>query len=90
MRERMAGLRREFVRQLSTACPQRDFSCITRQHGMFSLLGIDKAQVRVMRETHHVYMTDDSRINIAGLSAGNLEYVAQSVSEVLRESAAGG
>lgn len=90
MRERMAGLRREFVQQLSTACPQRDFSCITRQHGMFSLLGIDKAQVRAMRETHHVYMTDDSRINIAGLSAGNLEYVAQSVSEVLRESAAGG
>jgi aspartate aminotransferase len=83
MRARMAGLRREFVQQLNAACPERDFSCITRQHGMFSLLGIDVAQVRAMRESHHIYMTNDSRINIAGLSAGNLKYVARAVAEVL-------
>ena len=83
MRARMAGLRREFVQQLTAACPERDFSCITRQHGMFSLLGIDVAQVRAMRESHHIYMTNDSRINIAGLSAGNLKYVARAVAEVL-------
>jgi aspartate aminotransferase len=87
MRERMAGLRREFVQQLSAACPRRDFSCVTRQHGMFSLLGIDKDQVRIMRETHHIYMTDDSRINIAGLSAGNLGYVAHALAQVLQQSA---
>jgi aspartate/tyrosine/aromatic aminotransferase len=29
-------------------------------------------------------MTDDSRINIAGLSADNLEYFAQAVAQVLR------
>jgi aspartate aminotransferase len=84
MRARMAGLRREFVQQLTAVCPERDFSCITRQHGMFSLLGIDVAQVRAMRESHHIYMTNDSRINIAGLSAGNLQYVARAVAEVLR------
>jgi aspartate aminotransferase len=84
MRARMAGLRREFVQQLTAVCPERDFSCITRQHGMFSLLGIDVAQVRAMRESHHIYMTNDSRINIAGLSAGNLKYVARAVAEVLR------
>lgn len=84
MRERMAGLRREFVQQLGVACPERDFSCITRQYGMFSLLGIDKDQVRVMRETHHVYMTDDSRINIAGLNAGNIGYAAHAVAQVLQ------
>jgi aspartate/tyrosine/aromatic aminotransferase len=28
-------------------------------------------------------MTDDSRINIAGLSAANLEYVARSTAQVL-------
>jgi aspartate aminotransferase len=87
MRARMAGLRREFVQQLTAVCPERDFSCITRQHGMFSLLGIDVAQVRAMRESHHIYMTNDSRINIAGLSARNLKYVARAVAEVLRQSA---
>jgi aspartate aminotransferase len=87
MRVRMAELRSEFVRHLSAACPQRDFSCIARQHGMFSLLGIDPAQVHAMRAAHHVYMMDDSRINIAGLCAGKLGYVAQAVAQVLRQSA---
>jgi aspartate aminotransferase len=86
MRARMSGLRGEFVKQLSATYPQRDFSCIARQYGMFSLLGIDTAQVHVMRTGHHVYMLDDSRINIAGLSAGNLAYVARAVAQVLRES----
>ena len=65
------------------ACPQRDFSFITRQLGMFSLLGITTAQVQAMRTEHHVYMTDDSRINIAGLRAGNLAYVARALAQVL-------
>jgi aspartate/tyrosine/aromatic aminotransferase len=87
MRARMAGLRREFVQQLSAACPERDFSCITRQYGMFSLLGISPAQVLAIRAKHHVYMTNDSRMNIAGLRTGNLGYVARAVAQVLRESA---
>jgi aspartate aminotransferase len=40
------GCAAEFVKHLSAACPERDFSCIARQHGMFSLLGIDLAQVQ--------------------------------------------
>jgi aspartate aminotransferase len=87
MRARMTGLRNEFVQQLGASCPQRDFGFITRQFGMFSLLGIDTAQVHAMRNAHHVYMTDDSRINIAGLRAGNLAYVARAVAQVLRERA---
>jgi aspartate aminotransferase len=86
MRERIAGLRREFVNQLTATCPQRDFSCMTRQLGMFSLLGVDKEQVRELRLAHHIYMTDDSRINIAGLRTENLGYVAQSIAQVLHES----
>jgi aspartate aminotransferase len=87
MRTRMAELRSELVKHLSAAYPQRDFGWITRQHGMFSLLGIDPQQVRALRVAHHVYMMDDSRINIAGLSAGNVGYVARALAQVLRESA---
>ncbi len=36
-----------------------------------------------LRAEHHIYMTDDSRINIAGLRAENLEYVAQATAQVL-------
>jgi aspartate/tyrosine/aromatic aminotransferase len=84
MRKRITGLRHELVKQLLKACPQRDFSFIAAQRGMFSFLGVDTSQVRALREQHHVYMTDDSRINIAGLRADNLEYFAQAVAQVLR------
>jgi aspartate aminotransferase len=84
MRERMAGLRSQLVNQLAATCPQRDFSFIAAQRGMFSFLGVNSGQVHELRERHHVYMTDDSRVNIAGLRAGNLEYFAQAVAQVLR------
>jgi aspartate aminotransferase len=83
MRRRIEGLRHQVVKQLQAHCPQRDFSFIGTQRGMFSFLGIDAAQVRALRERHHVYMTDDSRINIAGLRRENLEYFARAVAQVL-------
>jgi aspartate aminotransferase len=83
MRKRINGLRQELVRLLALACPQRDFGFIAAQRGMFSYLGTETAQVRELRERHHVYMTDDSRINVAGLRADNLEYFARAVAEVV-------
>jgi aspartate aminotransferase len=83
MRRRIQGLRSEAVRQLASTCPQRDFTFIARQRGMFSYLGITTAQVRALREHHHVYMTDDSRMNLAGLRRENLAYFAQAVAQVL-------
>jgi aspartate aminotransferase len=84
MRKRITGLRHELVKRLARSCPQRDFGFIAAQRGMFSFLGVDTPQVRALREQHHVYMTDDSRINIAGLCADNVEYFAQAVAQVLR------
>jgi aspartate/tyrosine/aromatic aminotransferase len=51
---------------------------------MFSYLGVDVQAVRELRERHHVYMMDDSRINIAGLRMENIEYFAQAVGKVVR------
>jgi aspartate aminotransferase len=84
MRERIAGLRREAVRLLSAAYPQKDFGFIAEQKGMFSFLGVTPEQVKELRTRHHVYMTDDSRINIAGLRADNIQYFAEAVARVLR------
>lgn len=83
MRQRICGLRHEVVKQLREHCPQRDFSFIATQCGMFSFFGINTAQVRELRARHHVYMTDDSRINIAGLRRENLEYFARATAQVL-------
>ncbi len=83
MRERIGGLRLEVVTQLKAHCPQRDFGFIAAQRGMFSFFGITGAQVRELRERHHVYMTDDSRMNIAGLRRENLAYFVQATAQVL-------
>jgi aspartate aminotransferase len=83
MRRRIEELRLEVVQQLRQHCPQRDFGFIARQRGMFSFFGIDTAQVHALRERHHIYMTDDSRMNIAGLRRENLEYFVRAVAEVL-------
>jgi aspartate aminotransferase len=83
MRKRIQGLRHDVVQQLRKTCPQRDFGFIESQRGMFSYLGITVEQVRELQSRHHVYMTDDSRMNIAGLRRENLEYFAQAVAKVL-------
>jgi aspartate aminotransferase len=83
MRKRIQGLRRDAVQHLRQTCPQRDFGFIESQRGMFSYLGVTVEQVRELQSRHHVYMTDDSRINIAGLRRENLEYFAHAVAKVL-------
>jgi aspartate aminotransferase len=83
MRERITGLRRELVDRLATECPSRDFSFIARQQGMFSFLGVTVEQVRQLKTEHHIYMTEDSRMNVAGLRRDNLDYFAHAVAAVL-------
>lgn len=84
MRARIAGLRSAVVAGLRKAGAARDFSFIERQHGMFSFLGATRDQVRELREKHHIYMTDDSRANIAGLKSDNIAYFAEAVAQVVK------
>jgi aspartate aminotransferase len=83
MRNRINSLRRETVAQLAKACPQRDFSFIERQRGMFSYLGVTTEQVQKLRTQQHIYMMDDSRVNIAGLRSETIPYFAKAVAQVL-------
>ncbi len=84
MRERILALRRDLVRELRAACPSRDFGFIAAQRGLFSFLGASPEEVAALRADHHVYMTVDSRINIAGLRGENLKYFARAVGQVMR------
>jgi aspartate aminotransferase len=84
MRARLQSLREAAVQALRETCPQRDFSFIARQRGMFSFLGITPEQVRELRARHHIYMTEDSRINVAGLAGANLRQFTQALAQVVR------
>jgi aspartate aminotransferase len=83
MRLRIQQLRAAAVQHLALTCPRKDFGFIARQRGMFSYLGVSSQAVRELRERHHVYMLDDSRINVAGLAADNIAYFAEAVGKVV-------
>lgn len=79
MRRRMHEMRALLASELREAVGDRSFDFIESQHGMFSLLGISRSAVEALRETHHIYMVDDSRINVAGIMPHNAAYVARAV-----------
>lgn len=60
-----------------------DFAFIERERGMFSFLGLSVEQAVRLREEYSLYMLESSRINVAGVNAGNIESVAQSVAAIL-------
>ena len=47
-------------------------------------LAIAQEQVRVMTEKHHVYLTQDGRISMAGLSASKCRYLAEAINDAVR------
>ena len=84
MAARLAHLRSEFANALTALRPELDTSWLARQRGMFSLLGLDAARVRALREERHIYMVDDSRINVAGLRPSNIPPLAEAIAPLLR------
>ncbi len=79
---RINGLRSDLRAALEKASG-RDFAFIEKEKGMFSFLGLAPAQAQRLRAEFSVYMLDSSRINVAGVNAGNIDYLAQCVAKVL-------
>jgi aspartate aminotransferase len=83
MRERINGLRGQLVAKLKAAGVEQDFSFIEREKGMFSFLGLSAEQVQTLIDDYSIYMVKSSRINVAGISNSNIDYLAQSIASVL-------
>jgi len=80
---RVKSLRLLLADRLAARRPDRDFSWLPRQRGMFSLLGLEPPAIAALCEVEHVYMPPDGRINIAGVSDANVDRVADSIVRVL-------
>ena len=52
---------------------------------MFSFLGLTPDQVLALRQQAGVYMVSSSRINVAGITPSNVDYVAAGVAAVLAD-----
>jgi aspartate aminotransferase len=77
MRTRIQEMRTLLAQALRDVTGNDWFDFIRTQHGMFSLLGVSREAVEQLREKHHIYMTADSRMNLAGIMPDNVTYVAE-------------
>jgi aromatic-amino-acid transaminase len=50
-----------------------DLAPIGDQNGLFSMLPLSKEQIGVLRDEHGIYMAGSGRINVAGLTQGNID-----------------
>lgn len=84
MRHRIHQMRVQFVDGLKSAGVSRDFEFLKEQKGMFSFSGISREEVGQLREHFGVYLLENGRINVAGITPHNMDYLCASVAKVLR------
>lgn len=56
---------------------------VTKQIGMFTFTHLSPKQCVYIRETHHVYMLDNGRISMAGLTEANVDCVVAAMQDAL-------
>ena len=59
-----------------------DLTPIGNQHGLFSIIPFTPDQVQAMRAKHGVYFAGSGRINVAGLTMGNIDQFIAAVADV--------
>lgn len=84
MADRIIDMRTALVKGLQDAGSKHNWSHITKQIGMFAFTGLSSEQSKRMASEHHIYLTLDGRISIAGLNSKNVNYVAQAMHSITK------
>jgi len=84
MRDRIVEMRAALVDGLAARGVEGDFSFIKCQRGMFSFSGLSDEIVAWLAENKSIYIVKGGRINVAGLTAANIDYVCDSIAEALK------
>ncbi|MFB0613881.1 amino acid aminotransferase [Aurantiacibacter poecillastricola] len=80
MRERIGAVRAKLA-EAGTAGAV-DLTKLGAQKGMFAMLPVSKEQVERLRKDHGVYMAGSGRINVAGLTMGNIDAFVAALADV--------
>ena len=81
MAGRIKTVRGMLFDDLTKLNPDKDWSFVTRQIGMFSFTGLSEAQVKRMTDEHAIFMTKDGRVSLAGLSQAKCAYLANAIDD---------
>ncbi|KAL1979229.1 hypothetical protein VTN96DRAFT_6422 [Rasamsonia emersonii] len=88
MSGRIIEMRKGLRQRLEAKGTPGTWDHVTSQIGMFSFTGLTENQVKILREKWHIYMTKNGRISMAGLNSHNIDYFAEAVDSVVRETTA--
>lgn len=83
MRDRLIAMRTLLADALQQKLGSDDFGHLRRASGMFCFLGVSAAQVQRLKSEYGIYMVGSSRINVAGITAENVDYLASSIAAVV-------
>ncbi len=82
VRHRINLMRETLFQRLASQARGIDFEYLRGHKGMFSFIDLNKTQVQRLIDEFAIYMTDNGRISVAGLSAKNIDYVVHSLVSV--------
>jgi aspartate/tyrosine/aromatic aminotransferase len=85
MRRRLNVMRDTLIQRLNARSKRQKFDFLRNHKGMFSFIDLTKEEVQKMIEKYGIYMTDNGRISVAGLSMKNIDYVVSSLLNVCEE-----
>jgi aspartate/tyrosine/aromatic aminotransferase len=77
VRQRVCEMREGLARRLGKA-----YDFMLEQKGMFSYIGLNKNQVERLKKEYAIYIPASGRINVASLTEGTLDRVAQAIQAV--------
>jgi aspartate aminotransferase len=84
MRNRMISLRKKLADAIRERSNASDFDFVADHRGMFSLLGLTNDAVEHLKAENGVYMTGDSRINVAGIPEDRVGDLAKAILDTVR------
>ena len=87
MRERIIHMRELLSSKLRLALPEHNFDYLLKQQGMFSYTGLTAAQVDQLKDQYGIYLVRSGRMCVAGLNLNNIDYVADSIANVIQATA---
>uniref|UniRef100_A0A2K5JBC2 Aspartate aminotransferase n=1 Tax=Colobus angolensis palliatus TaxID=336983 RepID=A0A2K5JBC2_COLAP len=84
MADRIIGMRTQLVSNLKKEGSTHNWQHITDQIGMFCFTGLKPEQVERLTKEFSIYMTKDGRISVAGVTSGNVGYLAHAIHQVTK------
>ncbi len=85
MRLRIIKMREALVNRLQEGLSSDRFNHLLTQKGMFGFTGLTPAEIGLLRERHSIYLLNNGRICISGLTSSNVIAVADAIIDVVKQ-----